>query len=132
MRTLLPLLLALLPLSACSLTHSALDEPPPLSDPSALVGTWVVRRSPPPVDAPSVQFVVERMENGSFAGRFFDAEVLDASIEPGWGGVNFSFATVEDGARYQTNGVLADGLLRGSTRSVEPGFLAVWVAERAP
>jgi hypothetical protein len=131
MRTLLSTVLAALALAACSLTHSALDDPAPLSDPSALTGTWVVRRSPPPENAGSTELAVERVADGTFTGRFFGAEVLDGRIESGWGGVHFSFATLDQGTRYQTYGVLADGRLRGATSSPEPGFLAVWIAERA-
>lgn len=130
MRTFLSMLLAVLPLASCSV--SALDDPPPLSEPHALIGTWIVRRSPPPANPESTLFVVEEMADGSFTGHFFNAEVYDAHIEPGWGGVHFSFSSVDGNTQLRSSGVLADGRLRGSTRAVEPGSVAVWIAERAP
>ena len=124
MKTMTPVLLA-----ACLLSLAAAAGPAP--DPNALVGTWRVDLRPTPDAEPYYQeFVVSSVDGDTFAGSFYGTAIEHGRVNTDWGAVHFAFVTADGSGAYNSTGVLADGILRGSTHSLGRGFLAVWTADR--
>lgn len=131
MRTLPLVLAALLAFAAC--ISGSQPEADPRVDPADLVGTWTVDLRPTPDSDPYFQpFVVERVGDGTFAGRFYGAPFEGGLLNTSWGALHFAFTTADGRTEYHTSGVLEGGRLRGTTHAVSRGFLSVWTAERGP
>lgn len=96
-----------------------------------LVGRWKVDLRPTPDAEPYFQaFVVERVEQKTFAGSFYGAPVADARINTDWGAVRVAFTTADGSGAYHHSAVMRDGRLEGMTNSTGRGFLAYWSATK--
>ena len=101
-------------------------------DAQSLVGRWQVDLRPTPASEPSyAEFVVESVEGRAFTGTFYGSPISEARLNTDWGGVHFSFISMDNSGAYLHAGVLRSGRLEGTSNSTGRDFLSVWTGERS-
>ncbi len=111
-------------LAACSSLPS--EEP---IDENYLLGEWKVDLRPVPDAEPYYQdFVITAVQDGSFSGTFYGAEISDGRINSDWGKLRIAFATADGSGPYYHSATLEDGKLEGLSNSTGRDFLAYWSA----
>lgn len=125
-RLLLPFILLLLfPISATAQSTTI--------DLSVLVGQWKLDMSPQ--DKTDLNFAtmnITKIEGNTFKGEFYreGVNIRNAQINTQLGIIYGALVSMDNSGTYNTTFYYKDGLLHGTTHSIDRNFLAAWVATR--
>lgn len=125
-RSLLPFILLLsFPISATAQSTT--------SDLAVLVGQWKLDMSPQDkTDSNFAMMNITEIEGNTFKGEFYreGVNISNAQINTQLGIIYGALVSKDNSGTYNTTFYYKDGLLPGTTHSIDRNFLAVWTATK--
>lgn len=125
-RSLLPFILLLsFPISATAQSTT--------SDLAVLVGQWKLDMSPQDkTDSNFAMMNITEIEGNTFKGEFYreGVNISNAQINTQLGIIYGALVSKDNSGTYNTTFYYKDGLLHGTTHSIDRNFLAVWTATK--
>lgn len=125
-RSLLPFILLLsFPISATAQSTT--------SDLAVLVGQWKLDMSPQDkTDSNFAMMNITEIEGNTFKGEFYreGVKISNAQTNTQFGIIYGALVSKDNSGTYNTTFYYKDGLLHGTTHSIDRNFLAVWTATK--
>lgn len=103
------------------------------ADVNRLLGEWRLDMSPQDkTDSNFAMMKITKINNMTFQGEFYrnGVEIRNGQINIQLGVIYGALISGDNSGEYNTTFYLEDGILHGSTHSVQRGFLSVWTATK--
>ncbi|MEL6625642.1 MAG: hypothetical protein AAFQ83_12810 [Bacteroidota bacterium] len=101
------------------------------SDPSLLIGTWQLDMTPQDItDDNFAMMRIRRVDDKGFYGTFYrkGVKIREGRFNTQRGILYGALVSGDNSGDYNTTFFLKEGILYGSTHSLQRDFLAVWTA----
>ena len=102
-------------------------------DLNVLVGKWKLDMSPQDkTDSNFAMMNITKIEGNSFEGEFYrqGVKITNAQINTQLGVIYGALVSGDNSGIYNTTFYYKDGMLQGSTHSIDKKFLSVWTATK--
>ena len=103
------------------------------ADPTVLLGKWKLDMTPQDQsDSNFALMNITSIDGNSFQGEFYrdGVEIRDAQINTQLGTVYGALVSGDNSGTYNTAFYYVDGMLKGTTHSIDKKFLSVWTATK--
>lgn len=123
----------LLPISLLMFYINTVGAQPAKIDLNALVGTWKLDLSPEnPGDNNFAKMVISSVGENSIEGTFYrdGVRIKEGRVAISQGIIYVALISGDNSGTYNTSFYLKEGILYGTTHSIDKDFLAVWEGEK--
>ena len=106
---------------------------PSIDNHAQLIGTWVLDMTPNnPNDNNFAKMTIDKIEKGKVYGEFYrdGVKMQYGVINKVTKRITVALVSSDNSGQYNSSFYLENGMLYGTTRAIERGFLAIWTATK--